>query len=112
MRNEIFVNVGPRETRVAVRESDRIVELHFERAAERGVVGHLYKGRVTRVLPGMQAAFVDIGLEKAAFLYAGDYHAELAPGEEAEEDTARARRRGWMNLVVQGASLKIGRAHV
>ena len=77
MRNEIFVNVGPRETRVAVRESDQIVELHIERSTERGVVGGIYKGRVTRVLPGMQAAFVDIGLERAGFLYVTDYSAEL-----------------------------------
>jgi ribonuclease G len=95
MRNEIFVNVGPRETRVAVRESDKIVELHIERANERGVVGGIYKGRVTRVLPGMQAAFVDIGLERAGFLYVGDYRAEL---DEAELDDdgnggGRSRRR-------------------
>ncbi len=77
MRNEIFVNVGLRETRVAVHEADKIVELHIERAHERGVVGGIYKGRVTRVLPGMQAAFVDIGLERAGFLYVGDYRADL-----------------------------------
>jgi ribonuclease G len=65
MRNEIFVNVGLRETRAAVHEADKTVELHIERANERGVVGGIYKGRVTRVLPGMQAAFVDIGLERA-----------------------------------------------
>ncbi len=77
MRNEIFVNGGLRETRVAVHEADKIVELHIERANERGVVGGIYKGRVTRVLPGMQAAFVDIGLERAGFLYVGDYRADL-----------------------------------
>ena len=77
MRNEIFVNGGLRETRVAVHEADKIVELHIERANDRGVVGGIYKGRVTRVLPGMQAAFVDIGLERAAFLYVGDYRADL-----------------------------------
>jgi ribonuclease G len=77
MRNEIFVNVGLRETRAAVHEADKTVELHIERANERGVVGGIYKGRVTRVLPGMQAAFVDIGLERAGFLYVGDYRADL-----------------------------------
>src|SRR5882672_8989820 len=87
MRNEIFVNVGPRETRVAVRESDKIVELHIERATERDVVGGIYKGRVTRVLPGMQAAFVDIGLERAGFLYVGDYRSELD-----EDGNGRGRR--------------------
>jgi ribonuclease G len=77
MRNELFVNASPRETRVGVRESDQIVELHIERAAERGVVNGIYKGRVTRVLPGMQAAFVDIGLERAGFLYVSDFQPEL-----------------------------------
>ena len=94
MRNEIFVNVGPRETRVAVRESDKIVELHIERANERDVVGGIYKGRVTRVLPGMQAAFVDIGLERAGFLYVGDYRSDL--DDEDDDDNGggnRSRRR-------------------
>jgi ribonuclease G len=77
MRNEIFVNVAPRETRVAVREQDQIVELHIERAQDRRVVGNCYLGRVTRVLPGMQAAFVDIGLERAGFLYVADYRRDL-----------------------------------
>jgi len=94
MRNEIFVNVGPRETRVAVRESDKIVELHIERSNERGVVGGIYKGRVTRVLPGMQAAFVDIGLERAGFLYVGDYRSELDDADlDDENGGGRSRRR-------------------
>jgi ribonuclease G len=93
MRNEIFVNVGPRETRVAARESDKIVELHIERTNERGVVGGIYKGRVTRVLPGMQAAFVDIGLERAGFLYVGDYRAELDDADLDDENGGRSRRR-------------------
>jgi ribonuclease G len=86
MRNEIFVNVGPRETRVAVRESDHVVELHIERSTERGVVGGIYKGRVTRVLPGMQAAFVDIGLERAGFLYVADYRSDLDDVDLDDED--------------------------
>jgi ribonuclease G len=95
MRNEIFVNVGPRETRVAVRESDKVVELHIERGNERGVVGGIYKGRVTRVLPGMQAAFVDIGLERAGFLYVGDYRAKLGDADLDEDGNGggRGRRR-------------------
>ena len=93
MKNEIFANVGPRETRVAVREQDRLVELHIERASERGVAGGIYKGRVTRVLPGMQAAFVDIGLERAAFLYVSDYRAESLD-DDLDEEEAPARRRG------------------
>ena len=74
MSEEILVNVTPRETRVAVVENGMLQELHIERGWRRGVVGNLYKGRVQRVMPGMQAAFVDIGLERAAFLHANDIH--------------------------------------
>lgn len=72
MTEEILVNVTPRETRVAVVENGMLQELHIERGWARGVVGNVYKGRVQRVMPGMQAAFVDIGLERAAFLHAAD----------------------------------------
>jgi ribonuclease G len=72
MTEEILVNVTPRETRVAVVENGMLQELHIERGWRRGVVGNIYKGRVQRVMPGMQAAFVDIGLERAAFLHAND----------------------------------------
>src|ERR1041384_6482275 len=70
MAKEIIVNVGERETRIAVIEEGKLVELHME-SAER-VVGSLYKCRVANVLAGMDAAFVDIGLERNAFLYVGD----------------------------------------
>ena len=72
MSEEILVNVTPRETRVAVVENGMLQELHIERGWRRGVVGNIYKGRVQRVMPGMQAAFVDIGLDRAAFLHAND----------------------------------------
>jgi len=72
MSEEILVNVTPRETRVAVVENGMLQELHIERGWSRGVVGNIYKGKVQRVMPGMQAAFVDIGLERAAFLHAND----------------------------------------
>ena len=72
MTEEILVNVTPRETRVAVVENGMLQELHIERGWRRGVVGNIYKGKVQRVMPGMQAAFVDIGLERAAFLHAND----------------------------------------
>ena len=95
MKNEIFANVSPRETRVAVREQDCLVELHIERKSERGVVGGIYKGRVTRVLPGMQAAFVDIGLERAAFLYVTDYRADFDDVDLGDDEApAPSRRRG------------------
>jgi ribonuclease G len=69
---EILVNVAPRETRAAVLENGVVQEVHIERSSRRGLVSNLYKGRVSRVLPGMQAAFVEIGLERTAFLHAAD----------------------------------------
>ena len=67
MTAELLVNVTPSETRVAYIDGGILQEIHIEREARRGIVGNIYKGRVSRVLPGMQAAFVDIGLDKAAF---------------------------------------------
>ena len=69
---EILINVAPRETRAALVENGVLQELYIERQSRRGIVSNLYKGRVQRVLPGMQAAFVDIGLERTAFLHAAD----------------------------------------
>ena len=68
----IVVNSTPYETRVATLESGTLVDFLLERRDDYNIVGNIYKGRVIRVLPGMQAAFVDIGMEKAGFLYAGD----------------------------------------
>ena len=79
---EIFVNVTPRETRAALVDNGATLELYIERAGRRGLVGNLYKGRVSRVLPGMQAAFVDIGLARTAFLHAGDIARALPPDAE------------------------------
>src|SRR3954467_15236854 len=70
--NLLVINCDGPETRVALIENGQLVELYIERRRERGIVGNIYKGRVRRVLPGMQAAFVDIGVEKAAFLYVAD----------------------------------------
>lgn len=67
MSTELLINVTPSETRVAMIEDGNLQEIHIERESKRGIVGNIYKGRVSRVLPGMQAAFVDIGLDKAAF---------------------------------------------
>ena len=81
MTDEILINVTPRETRVAVVENGVTQEVLIERALKRGSVGNIYKGRVIRVLPGMQAAFVDIGLSRAAFLHAGDLARPAWPDE-------------------------------
>ncbi|MEI6896082.1 MAG: ribonuclease G [Psychromonas sp.] len=72
MSVELLMNITPTESRVALIEGGVLQELHIERLATKGIVGNVYKGKVCRVLPGMQAAFVDIGLEKAAFLHASD----------------------------------------
>jgi ribonuclease G len=72
MNEEILINVTPRETRVAMVENGVLQELFIERTSRRGLVGNIYRGKVVRVLPGMQAAFIDIGLERTAFLHASD----------------------------------------
>ena len=71
---DILINWAPQETRVAIVENGAVQELHIERTLERGLVGNVYLGKVARVLPGMQSAFVDIGLERAAFLHVADLH--------------------------------------
>ena len=86
MSEEILINVTPRETRVALVENGMLQELHIERASRRGVVGNVYKGRVQRVMPGMQAAFVEIGLDRAAFLHASDVlRVPQEPPEQSDE---------------------------
>lgn len=79
MSDEILVNATPMETRVAIIENGMLQELMIERSQNRGVVGNIYRGKVLRVLPGMQAAFIDIGFEKAAFIHAADI--DKTPGE-------------------------------
>ncbi|HEY2029359.1 MAG TPA: ribonuclease E/G, partial [Myxococcales bacterium] len=87
MSNILVINASGQETRVALIEQGTISEYYLERKNEKGIVGNIYKGRVVRVLPGMQAAFVDIGLEKAAFLYVGDIVADPTfPGFSEEMD--------------------------
>jgi len=95
MPNEIIINASAGETRVALMERGTFHELHLERESDRSVGGMVVLGRVTRVLPGMQAAFVDIGLEKAAFLYVGDYFDDSGNGKadsDDDEDSPRPRR--------------------
>jgi len=79
MSKELIVSVTPQETKAAILENDQVIEIHLERDKEHGVVGAICKGRVMKVLPGMQSAFVDIGLERDAFLYVSDFF------EDAEE---------------------------
>ncbi|HOW63095.1 MAG TPA: Rne/Rng family ribonuclease, partial [Candidatus Contendobacter sp.] len=112
--DEILINVTPRETRVAVVENGVLQEILIERAGKRGLVGNIYKGRVARVLPGMEAAFVDIGLERAAFLHVSDIRPESVPLSEAAANGDRAAlaitdlTREGQELVVQVIKDPIG----
>ena len=87
MSAELLVNVTPRETRLALIENGVLKEIYLERANRRGIVGNIFKGKVVRVLPGMQAAFVDIGLERAAFLHASDIAQTNGHANSVEEAT-------------------------
>ena len=91
---DILINWAPQETRVAVVENGAVQELHVERTLERGLVGNVYPGKVARVLPGMQSAFIDIGLERAAFLHVADVLATATPARRATRPRrdAAARR--------------------
>ena len=82
MANELIINVTSQETKVALLEDRVLAELYIERTKGRGIMGNIYKGKVVKVLPGMQAAFVDIGLEKAAFLYVSDVYGGMEDYEE------------------------------
>ncbi len=108
MSKEILINASAQETRIALLQDKKVVEFFFERNTDKGIVGNIYKGKVVRVLPGMQAAFVDIGHERAAFLYAGDFYKskhntvddidedDLEDGEGPSEPYQnRRRRRGY-----------------
>src|SRR3712207_5227377 len=82
MKREILINANPRETRVAILEDDQLVELLVDRPEARRMVGDIYLGKIEAVLPGIQAAFVDIGTEKSAFLHSSDL---VYPEDEPEE---------------------------
>jgi ribonuclease G len=86
MNQEILINVTPRETRAALVEDGVLQEIYIERTRRKGLVGNIYKGTVTRVLPGMQAAFVELGLARTAFLHASD----IARGHHAAEESSDA----------------------
>ena len=100
MSEEILVNVTPPETRVAVIENGVVQEIIIERTLRRGLVGNIYKGKVCRVLPGMQAAFVEIGLERAAFLHASDIICKNDPPEERDVNISELVQEG-REVVVQ-----------
>jgi len=103
MSEEILVNVTPRETRVALVENGVLQEIFIERSRRRGLVGNIYKGRVCRVLPGMQAAFVEIGLERAAFLHASD----ILPRNPGEPEGAAREEGDISELLREGQEVSV-----
>jgi ribonuclease G len=100
---DILINWAPQETRVAVVENGAVQDLHIERTLERGLVGNIYLGKVSRVLPGMQSAFIDIGLERAAFLHVADLHA-FNGGAKRTEDAPQVPIE---RLVFEGQTLTV-----
>lgn len=99
---EILINTSPQETRVAVVENGEVQELHLERELERGIAGNIYLGKVLRVLPGMQSAFIDIGLERAAFLHVADVWRPHVQEENGSETLVPIERQ-----VFQGQTLLV-----
>src|SRR6187549_2292259 len=86
MSKEMIISSSAHETRVAILEDDQVAEIFIERERSRGVVGNVYKGRVSKVLPGMQSAFVDLGLERDGFLYVSDVVASFEEFERLDTD--------------------------
>src|SRR6266481_8792886 len=90
MSRELIVSVNGKEKKIAIVENDRVTEFYIERGEQnQGIVGNIYKGRVMRVLPGMQSAFVDIGLDRDAFLYVTDFFDEEAEFERIVVDKSK-----------------------
>ncbi|WP_199457165.1 MULTISPECIES: ribonuclease G [unclassified Marinobacter] len=113
MSEEILINVTPVETRVALVENGMLQEAYIERTSRKGIVGNIYKGKVVRVLPGMEAAFVDIGLERAAFIHASDVACTQQPSDESGDGPKtvpdiRTLLREGQSLVVQVTKDPIG----
>ena len=102
-REEILVNVTPREVRAALLENGILQEVYIERASRRGLISNIYKGKVSRVLPGMQAAFVDIGLERTAFLHASD----IARGNGAAENNGEDAVADIRGLIREGEEVLV-----
>ncbi|NCF36468.1 MAG: ribonuclease G [Gammaproteobacteria bacterium] len=111
MSEEILLNITPQETRVAIVENGALQEVSIERQSSRGIVGNIYKGKVNRVLPGMEAAFVDIGLEKAGFLHVSDIdireHADVDADADADPDPDNGSRPLINELLHEGQTLLV-----
>jgi len=109
MSEEILINITPQETRVAVVENGMLQEVFIERTKKRGIVNNIYKGKVCRVLPGMQAAFVEIGLERAAFLHASDIFHDGSSSSQSSADggTEKHEMPGIHELVSDGKQMLV-----
>src|ERR1051325_3072312 len=102
MAKELFVSSTPHETKVAIVEEDQLAEIYYERENEYTLAGSIYKGRVTRVLPGMQSAFVNIGLERDAFLYVSDFLME--EDEDSDAIGEAVAKAGSSPVVIESRS--------
>jgi len=107
MQQDILINWSPQETRVAVVEHGAVQEVHVERTLERGLVGNVYLGKVARVLPGMQSAFIDIGLERAAFLHVADLWQRPLEGESLPANRHGTPARPIEKQVFEGQTLMV-----
>lgn len=107
VQEDILINWAPHETRVAVVENGILQELHLERALERGLIGNVYLGKIARVLPGMQSAFVDIGLDKSAFLHVADLWHKPAEGETISAARAQSTAIPIEKQVFEGQSVLV-----
>ncbi|MEZ5283415.1 MAG: ribonuclease E/G [Vicinamibacterales bacterium] len=94
MTKEMIISSNGHETRVAILEDDQLAEIFVERERNRGVVGNVYKGRVSKVLPGMQSSFIDIGLERDGFLYVSDVITDLDEFDQADDDAEGGKAKG------------------
>src|ERR1041384_728977 len=114
MSKELIVSTTSHETRVAVLEDDQVVEVFFQRENEYSLAGSIHKGRVTRVLPGMQSAFVDIGLERDAFLYVSDFFEDNEEYEKVvssvEDQALKMNRSGGNAPAVEAAPVPVTEA--
>ena len=110
MSKEIYISSTPHETRLAIVEKDELTEIYYERENEYTLAGSIYNGRVTRVLPGMQSSFVDIGLERDAFLYITDFMEEAGDAADFEPASAEGRPRGGERRERGGRGRREGRS--
>src|SRR5437660_6039943 len=102
MSKEIYISSTPHETRLAIVENDAVADMYYGRENEYTLAGSIYNGKVTRVLPGMQSSFVDIGLERDAFLYITDFMEEAGDSADFDTNGDSSRRRNGSAPTIEG----------